>query len=155
MSLLLWMKLAEIQQTSNLTYRIYDYDRGRELHLEKALAVTRLHPTEILPLESPVIREGFTAQYLKRSPFFTVQKITALESSVGYYDSSRHLLILDGDAVIEIDGEDVPIRKGDSIFIPAGVFCPIKGRCTALKTFMSNLGTPNDRSIRIKERIIL
>ena len=147
--------LAEIQQTSNLTYRIYDYDRGRELHLDKALEVTRLTPSEMLPLEPPVIREGFTAQYLKRSPFFTVQKITALESSVGYYDSFRHLLILDGDAVIEIDGEDVPIRKGDSLFIPAGVFCPIKGKCTALKTFMSNLGTPNDRSIRIKERIIL
>jgi len=147
--------LAEIQQNSNLTYRIYDYDRGRDLHLEKALDVTRLNPAENPPLEAPVIRDGFTAQYLKRCPFFTVQKITASESSVGYYDSFRHLLILDGDAVIEIDGEEVPIKKGDSIFIPAGVFCPIRGRCTALKTFMSHTGNPADKSIRIKEHIIL
>ncbi len=147
--------LAEIQQTSNLTYRIYDYDRGRELHIEKALEVTRLTPAENPPLEPPVIREGFTAQYLKRCPFFTVQKITALESSVGYYDSFRHLLILDGEAFLEIDGKELPIKKGDSIFIPAGVFCPVKGKCTALKTFMSYTGVPTDRNIRIKERIIL
>ncbi|MBR1530099.1 MAG: class I mannose-6-phosphate isomerase [Oscillospiraceae bacterium] len=147
--------LAEIQQSSNLTYRIYDYDRGRELHIDKALDVTRLTPAENPAPEEPVIRDGFTAQYLKRCPFFTVQKITASESSVGYYDSFRHLLILDGDAVIEIDGQEVPIKKGDSIFIPAGVFCPIRGKCTALKTFMSHTGNPADKNIRIKEHIIL
>ena len=147
--------LAEIQQSSNLTYRIYDYDRGRELHIDKALDVTRLTPAENPAPEEPVIHDGFTAQYLKRCPFFTVQKITASESSVGYYDSFRHLLILDGDAVIEIDGQEVPIKKGDSIFIPAGVFCPIRGKCTALKTFMSHTGNPADKNIRIKEHIIL
>ena len=147
--------LAEIQQTSNLTYRIYDYDRGRELHIDKALEVSRLAPAEPLHLEQPVIREGYTAQYLKRSPFFTVQKITVLESSVGYYDSFRHLLILDGEAVIDLGDEEMTVKKGDSLFIPAGVFCHVKGKCTALKTFMSNLGTPNDKSIRIKERVIL
>ena len=147
--------LAEIQQNSNVTYRIYDYDRGRELHIEKALDVVKLAPAENPPLEAPVIRKGFTAQYLKRCPFFTVQKITALESSVGYYDSFRHLLILDGEAVIEIDGEEVPIKKGDSLFIPAGVFCPVHGKCTALKTFMSHIGDPADKSIRIKEHVII
>ncbi len=147
--------LAEIQQTSNLTYRLYDYDRGRELHIEKALSVAKLTPSENPPLENPVIREGYTAQYLKRCPFFTVQKITASESSVGYYDSFRHLLILEGNAFMEIDGKEIPIHRGDSIFIPAGVFCPIQGKCTALKTFMSRMEKPADKLQRVRQRMIL
>ncbi|MBE6875232.1 MAG: class I mannose-6-phosphate isomerase [Ruminococcus sp.] len=147
--------LAEVQQSSNLTYRIYDYDRGRELHIQKALDVTKLSPSEIIPPEPPVIRDGFTAQYLKRCPFFTVQKITARESCVGYYDSFRHLLILDGEATLETEDGAVPVKKGDSIFIPAGVFCPIHGKCTALKTYLSAVGKRPAGSIRIKEEMIL
>ncbi len=38
------LTICEIQQPSDITYRIYDYERGRELHLEHALAVSRLVP---------------------------------------------------------------------------------------------------------------
>lgn len=147
--------LAEIQQNSNLTYRVYDYDRGRELHIEKALDVAKLQPAELCRPEHPVVRNGFTAQYLKRCPYFTVQKINAKESSVGYYDSFRHLLILDGEASLETDDGMMPVKRGDSIFIPAGVFCPIKGNCTALKTFVSNNSRRNFKKLRLKEQMIL
>jgi mannose-6-phosphate isomerase len=49
--------LCEIQQTSDVTYRMYDYHRGRELHLERALDVARLKP-----YTEPALQAGALAQ---------------------------------------------------------------------------------------------
>ncbi len=131
--------MAEIQQNSNLTYRVYDYDRGRELQIEKALDVTNLKPTINIVPGTPVIRPGYAAQYMCKSEFFTVQKVHAHQSTVGYFDSFRHLLILDGSGFLMTEDGKMDIEKGDSIFIPAGGFCPIRGRCKAIKTYISKL----------------
>lgn len=45
--------LAEIQQNADVTYRLYDYDRPRELHLEDGVAVSRLQPYDRTPIEAP------------------------------------------------------------------------------------------------------
>ena len=60
--------LLEVQQRSDLTYRIYDYGRGRELHLEKALAVAKLEPT---PLVKTRVAPG---EFLK-TPYFAVSLV--------------------------------------------------------------------------------
>jgi len=60
--------LYEVQQRSDLTYRLFDYGRGRELHLEKALDVTRLEPT---PVQKTQLRPG---TFLS-TPFFTLSLI--------------------------------------------------------------------------------
>ena len=129
--------LVEIQQNSNITYRVYDYGRGRELEIEKALDVTNLSPVENVVPKTPVIRPGYAAQYLCQSEFFTVQKVHANQSTVGYFDSFRHLLILEGEGFLMTEDGRMDIEKGDSIFIPAGGFCPIRGKCIAIKTYIS------------------
>ena len=57
----------EVQQRSDLTYRIYDYGRGRPLHLEKALKVAQLKPT-------PVQKGRVDRDVFLRTPFFTLSK---------------------------------------------------------------------------------
>ena len=58
--------VLEVQQRSDLTYRLYDYGRGRELHLEKALDVARLEPT---PLRTARLEPGDEIQ----SPYFQLR----------------------------------------------------------------------------------
>lgn len=150
--------LAEIQQNSNLTYRVYDYGRigkdgkKRPLHIKKALDVTNRVPP-LLHLDSyPHVAdcEYFTVDRL----FMDGVKVYSMEGEVSY-DSFMSILILDGEGSIccpdEInDGvvleslkagrEDarthsVFYKKGDSFFIPAktGRFL-IEGSCDALLT---------------------
>lgn len=66
------LALCEIQQHSDITYRLHDYGRARELHLDHALAVSRHEPasgTARLPLECAYFRtERFTVEGLKQLP---------------------------------------------------------------------------------------
>jgi mannose-6-phosphate isomerase len=63
--------LCEIQQVSDITYRLYDYGRPRELHLDKALAVAHLAPH---PGPQPPRQEPSGAQLLAACPYFRVEK---------------------------------------------------------------------------------
>ncbi len=114
--------IAEIQQNSNVTYRVYDYGRRdangkeRELHVEKALQVTNL---------KPVLQKKSFAPYLVSCEYFKVDKV-ALDGRlkkriIGEVDASSFvsLLILDGSGEVQAKGEVVKIKKGDSIFITA------------------------------------
>ncbi len=107
--------ICEIQQNSNLTYRVYDYGRvdkngkPRELHVEKALRVTNLQAYKHLPRQS---------QTLGMSKYFDVQKLRVsgtleLSSPVR---SFRALTCVRGRGTV--GGEE--IARGDSFFIPAG-----------------------------------
>lgn len=111
--------ICEIQQNSNITYRIYDYGRTdadgrpRELHTEKAAAVSRLTP-------SPAQKQR-RGNILAACEYFTVSKIEAngrasLKLDTG---SFRSLVILDGEGSVSAGGKTIAARKGDSIFIPA------------------------------------
>ncbi|MGN0632599.1 MAG: type I phosphomannose isomerase catalytic subunit [Oscillospiraceae bacterium] len=134
--------IAEIQQNSNTTYRIYDYGRvgadgkPRELHVEKAKDVTCLAPAKAYP-ETPVEqKDGYTIKLLSSCEYFTTYvldvetkaELTADESSF------NSLLILEGSVTIEGD-ETVTAGKGDSVFITAGSGkYTINGKCRAVLT---------------------
>lgn len=118
--------IAEIQQNSNTTYRIYDYGRvgadgkPRELHVEKACEVTKLIPPTrpTKPMGEPVQREGYAETLLASCEYFTVKRLeiavkAALTADEGSFVS---LLVLDG--AVTVGG--VSLKKGDSAFIPAG-----------------------------------
>lgn len=121
--------LAEVQQNSNTTYRIYDYGRlgkdgkPRELHVDKAADVTNLCPPTI-PDSSKREIESFDCA--KRSKLTSCDLFTMYELSVdGEYSSVCDgqsfvsLLCLEGKAEIECAGEKLTMKKGESIFIPA------------------------------------
>lgn len=118
--------IAEIQQNSNSTYRVYDYGRlgkdgkPRELHIDKAVDVTVTEPPKYgtKPQGEPKKITGGTEQLLTECDLFTVYRYDCadkIELTAGE-DSFNHLLIVDGSG--KICGRD--FVKGDSFFVPAG-----------------------------------
>ncbi len=111
--------IAEIQQSCDITYRVYDYDRTdasgnkRELHVEKALDVIRnFDKDEIDKLQ---FSNGAGENVIVNCKYFRVRKITA-DTVIDASDRFAHILCLSGSG--KIGGEI--ISKGDSFFIPSG-----------------------------------
>lgn len=136
--------IAEIQQNSNTTYRIYDYGRvgndgrPRQLHIDKALDVTQLCPAKPYPVSEPVKKDGYTEKLLSSCGYFTVYEMDIDGCASLSADSSSfvHILVLDGNAVLSADNnEDIELVKGSSVFIPAGFGSfTINGKCSAVRT---------------------
>lgn len=112
--------ICEIQQNSNLTYRVYDYGRKdkngkeRELHVEKALKVTCLDGYTYSPL-SITTEQG---ELLGLSRYFTTTSVcvSGNKTLVADKGSFKCLICVSGSG--EIDGKAVSV--GDSWFVPAG-----------------------------------
>lgn len=108
--------IAEIQQNSNVTYRVFDYNRvgadgkPRDLHVEKALEVTNLSPVE--PMDF--------GDHLGQCPYFTVDRHVGTFNGECGKDSFHVLLVVDGGATLYCDGEHKTLNKGDCFFLPAG-----------------------------------
>ena len=127
---------AEIQQNSNVSYRIYDYGRTRPLHIAQALDVTNLNPPNL---------RGKNYPHLAACNYFVVDKLTLdgeiLSETQGTVDEKTFLsvLILGGEGKISCNGDEFFYRKGDSFFITAGAGkWQIKGSCDALLTTIPN-----------------
>ena len=109
--------VAEVQQNSNVTYRVFDYDRlgadgrPRTLHVPQALEVTRLAPMQT---------DYDFGEHLVRCELFTVDRRYAPWTEVCDEASFTSVLVTDGTGTLTADGETVPCRKGDSLFLPAG-----------------------------------
>lgn len=115
--------LVEIQQNSNVTYRVYDYGRvgadgkERELHIDKAKAVTKCVP--------PEVNHDF-GSHMVSCDYFTVDKITLDDKSCGKMTGNADdtsfvsVLVLSGDGTIRAGQEMLKVQKGDSIFLEAG-----------------------------------
>ena len=130
--------VAEIQQNSNVTYRVYDYGRvgkdgkKRELHVDKALDVTK---------RAPVTKDASHYPHIADCDYFTVDKLNlnggTMESMGGVVteESFLSLLVLDGEGILINGDEAVSFKKGDSIFLPAGSGAyTVKGVCDGLLT---------------------
>lgn len=121
--------LAEIQQTSDITYRIYDYDRvdkktgeTRELHTE--LAVDAIDYTPIKNYKTNYAREKNTANTLVNSPYFKTNLlhiIGSLNRDLTNKDSFMIYICVDGDLQISTDNEVFTLVKGETILIPATI----------------------------------
>lgn len=130
--------IAEIQQNSNVTYRVYDFGRvgkdgkKRELHIDKAVEVTN---------RVPISRKNTCYPHVASCDYFTVdclnmdgKLISNVKGSVNE-DSFVSILIMEGEGTISCGGETIPYRKGDSFFMSAGSGeYEISGECEALIT---------------------
>lgn len=121
--------LAEIQQFSDVTYRLYDYGRPRELHLERAMDVTRMtpHPGAVEPIP---MTDG--AERLIACPYFVTDRIS-LDGSMTVSTAApaaEFWMITHGEGALE--GE--PIRAGDVWFVPRGSY-RLDGRADFLRTY--------------------
>jgi mannose-6-phosphate isomerase len=88
--------LLETQQASDLTYRLYDYGRPRELHIEEGLAAIKLHSDA-----GKVIQDD--PRFVVRSPFFQVERMRLRdELSANMTTDSPHIIVaVDGAGMLE------------------------------------------------------
>lgn len=142
--------IAEIQENSNLTYRLYDYNRvdkhgdQRQLHIDKALEVANLKGSAAprQPMRVLKYRKGCASELLCRCKYFQVERqlinTERLRDMADFQtgnNSFQVLLCTSGCGVlVEEDGEVLPFFKGDCIFVPASS-APLKlhGRAQMLK----------------------
>ena len=110
--------VAEIQQNSNVTYRIYDYGRKgtdgkpRQLHIPQALDVTDREPPKAQDFHG----------HLAQCEYFTVDDVAGNFMDTCDEASFTSLLVLEGKGTLTetATGEALPIQKGESLFLPAG-----------------------------------
>ncbi|MDE6591913.1 MAG: class I mannose-6-phosphate isomerase [Oscillospiraceae bacterium] len=120
--------IAEIQQNSNTTYRIYDYGRvgadgkPRQLHIDKAVEVTDLCPATPYPQTEAFEENGAVKRLLARCEYFTVYSVDVETEARFSADetSFNSILLLEGEAALTAGGETLALKKGDSVFVPAG-----------------------------------
>ncbi len=122
--------VAEIQQSSNITYRVYDYQRTdanhqpRQLHIEQAAEVAGFLPPiqGHHPMGLPVKTEGCTKTLLVQCPYFAVYH---LEIS-GQYEKAElkketALYVTAGEGNLVTKGEEIPLKAEDCIYLPKGI----------------------------------
>ena len=111
--------ICEIQQNSNLTYRVYDYGRKdkngneRELHIDKALKVTSLDGYQYAPLDLKTAQ----GDLLGISKYFTTTAVQVRGERVLFEDKNSFKCITCVQGEGEINGKKM--RLGDSFFVPA------------------------------------
>lgn len=140
--------LTEIQQTSDITYRIYDWDRlddsgkERELHTDLALDAIDYNqydqyktPYEIVPNRSSQVIDCdyFSTNYLKMNQ--------PVGKDFNYIDSFVIYICLSGSFRIEYDGKSEPVSAGESVLIPAilkNLLLIPEKECGMLEVFVKN-----------------
>ncbi len=121
--------VAEIQESSDITYRLYDYNRidkngnTRKLHIDKALDVLNVKKSTEpkRPLRLLKYKNGYAGELLTRCQYFEVHRLLLNEEAVIEADaySFRVLLCTEGSGTMCFENEIMQIRKGDCIFVPA------------------------------------
>lgn len=138
------LTIAEIQESSNVTYRLYDYGRRdkdgnlRPLHLDKAAEVTVLKASSD-PKQAK--RESFVigtakCETLAKCKYFTTDKISvSCDYEAKVDDTSFAVLFMaDNHAVLTYADGKLDLQKGDTVFLPAGIgSIKIDGKCEFLK----------------------
>lgn len=101
------LALCEVQQQSDITYRLYDYGRPRELHLEKAMQVASIEASDAKPVSLPIDCKYFHTE------------LARITSPIEYPPANDrfHLLIFAAGSGT-IAGQ--PFREGEAWLVPAG-----------------------------------
>ena len=129
------IRVIEIQQNSDLTYRLYDYDRvdkngnKRELHIKKAL--------EVINLKKYVRETPHHSQLIEETPYFDVEKVEIkgeqlIDATLG--DSFVTFTFISGEGNVN----DIDYHIYDSFFLPHGKKCLIKGTGTIILSYLKD-----------------
>ena len=119
--------VLETQQSSDTTYRVYDFDRKddqgnlRELHLEKSIDVLTIgEPANSRPVTTKV--DDLKSTLLVASDFFAVYK-WEISGKVDFEKTADYSLfsVLDGQGSLKVDGQDYDIAKGSHFILPSDV----------------------------------
>lgn len=151
--------LAEVQQSSDVTYRIFDYNRPgmdgkpRELHTE--LAAQALDYNVIDNYRTDYVESSNKAVQIIDSPYFSVRVMEVskpFHRDLKKYDSFIITMCIEGDCKIHVrnSGEEILLKQGNSTLIPAAIadydIIPQSGKSRILDAFIDNM----DRSLTSK-----
>lgn len=131
--------IYEVQQSSNLTYRVYDYGRvgadgkPRQLHIQDALAVSRLMPVDTTP-------PGAGGDVIVSCPYFVLRDVRVSVGSVlcAPEDSFCHLLCVEGTAQAIQGDRRLSVSAGTSLFLGAGERLTLQGNGKFMAVSLSN-----------------
>ncbi|MFC3884694.1 mannose-6-phosphate isomerase, class I [Bacillus songklensis] len=129
--------VLETQQSSDTTYRVYDYDRTdangnkRELHLEKAIDVTTVPHVDGVSHPSVEEKEHVTITTFVQAEFFSVYKWQVEGTSTFSMDRPFMLCsVINGGGALVHDGEEYDLEKGTHFLLPANIDeFTINGKC--------------------------
>ena len=122
--------LFEVQQTSDITYRLYDWDRvdaktrkPRQLHVDEGLACADFGRGPCRPVRPAVtVRDGAKHERLVACEYFTLDRHTGTAPfRVGAADQCRAVVCVGGHGALEWGGLQHPLRAGDVYLLPAEV----------------------------------
>lgn len=131
--------IAEIQQNSNVTYRLYDYDRAdangnrRELHIEKAVQAAKCEAEEVR--QFPTVSDG--VRVLGSCDYFEVKEITVSNTKTLCADETSYHVVLVAEGSVELADTHVTttLKMGETAFLPAGLGeYTLSGNATVLLT---------------------
>lgn len=120
------IKLIEVQQNSDITYRLYDWGRGREEHIKKALDV----------IDYKEKNNGGKVEDFKviKTPYFKIEKIKINKEYKGFSKEKFHLyVVIDGSGSIQYNKQVLNLCKEDALYIESNMDYEIKGNMTLLK----------------------
>ena len=130
--------LAEVQQNSDTTYRVYDYGRlgsdgkPRELHVEKALDAVKSAKPGSCPYTDVTYRFGSGTLRRVACDKFTADIVSLNGELADAAESFFSVVVLSGNAAIRWDGGELDVSKGDSVYVPKGCPVTVAGTCSLL-----------------------
>lgn len=134
--------IAEIQHNSDTTYRFYDYNRGRELHIEKALEVIDMSLKYEKSTGLKIEKDGFIKTYLCLVKDFSLELYEVNSEVTEKSDVERFYTFtcVEGLGEIVYGSNFESIGKGESILIPAclGEYT-LKGKMKLLKSYVPDM----------------
>ncbi|MGL6066923.1 MAG: type I phosphomannose isomerase catalytic subunit [Cetobacterium sp.] len=137
--------ICEIQQNSDTTYRIYDFDREvngvkRELHLDKAIDVIKFGEEVEVSTEASRAKikvEGAMLEELIRGEYFSIDRLLVDgKFNDKAYKSFKVYSILDGEGTLVSKEIEYKINAGDTYFVPPNTEVLIKGKLELMKSYI-------------------
>jgi len=119
--------LIEVQQNSNITYRLHDWGRGRELHVEKSL--------DVIDYEGKNKGGKIKNFHKLETPYFKVEKIIVNNNYVDSVNESFHsYIVISGEGLIKANNMQMELKEQETIYISKGMDYILEGNMELIKS---------------------
>ena len=121
------VKLIEVQQNSNITYRLHDWGRGREVHIEKSLDVIDYAGEN---------KGGKIDNFSKlETPYFKVEKVIVHNNYMDMVNDSFHsYTVICGEGIIKTSNGQIELKEEETIYISKGIKYILEGDMELIKS---------------------
>ncbi len=146
--------LAEVQQSSDTTYRVYDYGRGRELHLSKALDVIDFKLQSKKRKGLKVCGEDYNYSYFCLNDKFALDiiKVKGKYESQGDQERFYILTAVEGEGKLSWGDQEIELSETESLLIPAySEEFKIEGNLKLMKSYVPDLENNREQILSVIE----